>query len=75
MQISKDDFLKSNMKGIYFCFTCNDSKKYLEGLIDICPNTFDKKYSLLTSKEIFNWWLEKWCIKRFETKKNNNTLR
>ena len=25
----------------------------------------DRLYKLSTSKEIFNWWLEKWCIKRF----------
>lgn len=68
LEISKDEFLKSNKKGIYFGYTCYDSKNYLNGSTNIIPNTFDKKYKLSTSKEIFNWWLERWCIKRFTNK-------
>ena len=68
LEISKDEFLKSNKKGIYFGYTCYDSKDYLNNTTNIMPDTFDKKYKLSTSKEIFNWWLERWCIKRFTNK-------
>jgi len=68
LEISKDEFLKSNKKGIYFGYTCYDSKDYLNNTTNIIPDTFNKKYKLSTSKEIFNWWLERWCIKRFKNK-------
>ena len=39
LEISKDEFLKSNKKGIYFGYTCYDSKDYLNNTTNITTNT------------------------------------
>ena len=72
LNISKEDLLKSNEKGIYFGFTCKDSKNFLNGIIENCPDV--NTYNLKTANEITNWWINRWAIQRHKNLKNNNKL-
>lgn len=58
-------YLQSNGKGIYFGFTCNDSKVFLNGELSKCPNPTKKKYKTKTSQEIYDEWVDRWAEQRF----------
>lgn len=63
LNISVEDFLKSNKKGIYFGFTHPDSKDFLTGKIDTEPNTIEGSK---TAQEIYEWWVQRWGTQRYE---------
>jgi hypothetical protein len=60
LELPKDEFMKSNPKGIYFGFVYSDSKDYLCNKIDKIKN-----YKLKSINEIFNEWLNLNAIKRY----------
>lgn len=64
LNISKEDLLNSNKKGIYFGYTCKDSSQFLNGITDICPNLC-KYENINTAEQIYQWWLNRWAIQRF----------
>ena len=72
LDISVEDFLKTNKKGIYFGFTHKNSKEFLNNKIDIEPNPLDNAQSC---KEIFKWWLSRWGIQRYDHLKKTNRLK
>jgi len=71
LNISKEDFLQSNKKGIYFGYTSYNSKDILLGKkpIHLCP-----KYNehVKSAEEISQWWIDRWAVQRFTnlTEKN-----
>ena len=55
-----DEFMKDNQKGIYFGFIFPDSKNYL------CNKTDKiKEYKLKSISEIFDNWINRWAIQRY----------
>jgi len=69
LELPKDEFMRSNPKGIYFGFIYSDSKDFL------CEKTKTIKDTKLNSiNEIFNEWLDRWAIQRFNNLNNNNKL-
>ena len=65
-------YLQSNGKGIYFGFTCKDSKDFLNGTTNECPNLNKKKYNIKTAQEIYNEWIKRWSVNRFNNLKKDN---
>ena len=73
LNISKEDFLQSNPKGIYFGYTCSNARGIL------CGTPLGEKESLMynknvkPAKEISEWWINRWAIQRFSNliEKNN----
>jgi hypothetical protein len=63
--------MESNPKGIYFGFTSPNSKEYLTGKTDTIPDLTHLK----TSQEIFNEWLNRWGIQRYNQLKLKNNLK
>ena len=63
VNISVEDFLKSNKKGIYFGFTNEKGKDFLNGKINYEPNPIE---SAKTCKDIYKWWLNRWGKPRYE---------
>ena len=61
LNLPKEDILSDNPKGIYFGFTCDGSKKFLQKLTDIVPDLSKQK----SISDIFTWWINKWAIQRF----------
>lgn len=62
--ISKEDFLQSNKKGIYFGYTAHNSRDILLGKTPahMCPQY--NEYVKPTA-EVFDWWVHRWAIQRF----------
>jgi len=60
LELPKDEFMKSNPKGIYFGFTYPDSKDFLCDKIDNI-----KEIKLKSINEIFDEWLNRWAIQRY----------
>jgi len=60
LELPKDEFMKSNPKGIYFGFIYPDSKDFL---CDKIQNIKEDK--LKSVDEIFNEWLNRWAIQRY----------
>lgn len=62
--ISKEDFLQSNRKGIYFGYTAHNSRDILVGKTPahMCPQY--NEYVKPTA-EVFDWWVHRWAIQRF----------
>lgn len=72
LNIPKDDILTTNPKGIYFGFTCPESKNYLCGNTEKTPNPL--KHSQNSIQQIFDWWINRWAKQRYEHLKLNNKL-
>jgi len=72
LNISKDDILTANPKGIYFGFTCSKSKDYLCANLNEIPNPLN--YSQKSVGEIFKWWIDRWATHRYEHLNKNNKL-
>ena len=64
-------YLQSNEKGIYFGFTCKNSKDFLNGTTNKCPDLNEKKYNIKTAQEIYNEWIERWSVNRFNNLKKS----
>ena len=62
--MSKENLLKSNPKGVYFGFTCADSKSYLDGTNDCVPNLNSPKYNVRCVDDIFEKWCSRWADQR-----------
>ena len=73
LNISKEDFLKSNEKGIYFGFTQKNAHEYLNGTSNVVPDIDNTQTK--NTNEIFNWWTNRWAIQRFNNLKKNNLLK
>ena len=73
LNIPKEDILTSNPKGIYFGFTCSDSKDYLIGKTDKMPIL--SEYNLHSIDRIFRWWVKRWATHRFVHLTNTNKLK
>ena len=69
LELPKDEFMMSNPKGIYFGFVYPDSKDYLCNKIDKINN-----YNLKSINEIFNEWLDRWAINRYNNLLKNNKI-
>jgi hypothetical protein len=69
LNISVEDFLKTNKKGIYFGFTHKHSKDFLQGKISNEPNCIDNAKSM---QEIYNWWLNRWAKQRYSYLESTN---
>jgi hypothetical protein len=71
--ISKEDVLTSNPKGIYFGFTCNESKKLLCG--DGAKGTFGDGGSVSLNNtcacDIFQSWFNKYATNRSKSLSKN----
>lgn len=65
-------YLQSNGKGIYFGFTCKDSKDFLNGTSNKCPDLNKKKYNIKTAQEIYDEWVDRWANNRFNHLKKTN---
>ena len=65
-------YLQSNSKGIYFGFTCKDSKEFLNGESTKCPNLNKKKYNIKTAQEIYDEWIDRWASQRFDQLQKTN---
>lgn len=72
LNISKEDILTANPKGIYFGFTCEKSKNYLCGNIEEIPNPLNSPQKNIN--EIFKWWINRWAKQRYEHLKLNDKL-
>jgi len=71
LNIPKEDILTDNKKGIYFGFTSKNSKEYLQGKLEKQPNPIFESKNI---DEIYNWWLERWAIQRYNNLEKNNRL-
>ena len=69
LELPKDEFMVSNPKGIYFGFVYSDSKDYLCNKINKINN-----YQLKSTNEIFNEWLNRWGIQRYNHLLNSNKI-
>jgi hypothetical protein len=69
LELPKDEFMISNPKGIYFGFVYPDSKDYLCNKINKI-----KEYKLKSINEIFNKWLNRWGIQRYNNLLNSNKI-
>ena len=69
LNIDKNEFLKTNEKGIYFGFTSTNAKDILCGNtpIHMCPQY--TKY-VRPASEVLSWWIERWAIQRYQCLKN-----
>lgn len=73
LNLPKEDILSDNPKGIYFGFTYPESKKILKS-IDI-KNVKLTTTNIKSATEIFDWWIDRWAIQRYNNLiKNNNFL-
>jgi hypothetical protein len=72
LNISVEDFLKTNKKGIYFGFTHKDSKDFLQGNISDEPNCIKNAKSI---QEIYNWWLNRWAKQRYNYLEKTNRVK
>lgn len=68
LNISKEDYLMSNAKGIYFGFTCVNSKEILQSprnqeLFDLEKPIYNKY--IRPASDILAWWIERWATQRF----------
>ena len=70
LNISKEDILTSNPKGVYFGFTC-DARQFLKRLTDEIPK-ISKQQNM---NDIFIWWINKWAGQRFNHLVNTNRLK
>ena len=71
--ISKEDFLQSTPKGIYFGYTCNNAHDMLTGKT---PIHISPKYNqhVKPAQEICQWWIGRWAIQRFNHLTTNQRL-
>ena len=60
LELPRDEFMKDIPKGIYFGFVYPDSKDYLCNKINKIQD-----YKLKSINEIFNDWLNRWGIQRY----------
>jgi hypothetical protein len=68
--ISKEDVLTSNPKGIYFGFTCNESKKFLCGVgAGAAKGTFSGAGAGIS--DIFQSWFNKYATNRSKSLSKN----
>jgi hypothetical protein len=70
LNISKEDILTSNPKGVYFGFTC-DARDFLKRLTDEIPKISKQQHI----NNIFTWWVDKWAVQRFNHLVNTNRLK
>ncbi|MBW3021257.1 DUF4338 domain-containing protein, partial [Candidatus Woesearchaeota archaeon] len=64
-------FLETNArKGIYFGFTSDNSKSFLNGQMDKLD-----KFKSISSSEICNKWLNRWALQRFNSRIKFKTLK
>jgi hypothetical protein len=73
--ISKEDLLTSNPKGIYFGFTCNESKKFLCTVGAGAKGTFGDVGSMSLNStrvcDIFQSWFNKYATNRSKSLSRN----
>lgn len=72
LNIPKDEFLKSNKKGVYFGYTHTKSKLFLNNSIDTIPNPILETKNIY---EIFDWWKNRWATQRYTHLQKNNLLK
>jgi hypothetical protein len=74
LNISKEDFLQSNPKGIYFGYTSHNSHDILlrKTPAHICP-----KYNkhVKPAEEIGQWWIDRWAVQRFTNLNEKNKVK
>jgi len=63
LNISKEDYCKSNKKGVYFGFTHKNSRSFLNCTTDTEPNPIT---AAPTIDDIYLWWKKRWAHQRYE---------
>ena len=69
--ISKEDILTSNPKGIYFGFTCNESKKLLCSCAGADVGTVPVVCNQASINNIFQTWFNKYATNRSKSLSRN----
>ena len=72
LNLPKEDILSDNPKGIYFGFTYNESKKKLK--LDNKKNIKLTDTSIKNAQDIFDWWIDRWAIQRYNNLVKTNKL-
>jgi len=63
LNISKEDYCKSNKKGVYFGYTHKNSCSFLNCTTDIEP---DPITTAPTIDDIYLWWRKRWAHQRYK---------